>query len=37
MNRLICKVFGHKRSVVWHMEKLTGEFCTRCKTWTAKL
>ena len=32
--RLVCKIFGHKKSVVWHMTKLTGYYCNRCKTWT---
>ena len=35
MKNLLCKIFGHKESVIWHMDKLTGIFCTRCKTWTS--
>lgn len=32
---LVCKIFGHRESVIWNMDKLTGRFCTRCKTWTS--
>ena len=35
MKNLICKVFGHRESVVWNMNKLTGRFCNRCKRWTS--
>ena len=35
MKNLICKVFGHRESVVWNMDKLTGRFCNRCKRWTS--
>ena len=35
MKNLICKIFGHRESVVWNMNKLTGKFCSRCKTWTS--
>lgn len=36
MSNLLCKIFGHKRSVIWNTEELVGEYCIRCKTWTNK-
>jgi hypothetical protein len=30
---VLCKVFGHRYTVVWNMQSLVGVFCNRCGSW----
>jgi hypothetical protein len=33
MSNIACKVFGHKLSVIWIMDKSQATFCGRCGSW----
>jgi transcription initiation factor TFIIIB Brf1 subunit/transcription initiation factor TFIIB len=36
MRNLMCRVFGHKKTVVWNMTDLTGLYCGRCGCWISE-